>query len=310
MSGCTANRPQISYACITTSSCLWRSSAATSLTPKHRASCASRSLGLPQLKRRRLLLLPQTPHTRRRSSSLSAAVTAAAVPDRRFEPVRVGRLLVRPPPRKQQFEQPIQDDLVHVTLAEGDAWGTGEHPTTQLCLDFLSNTITGGELVLDYGCGTGILSVAAILLGAEHAVAVDIAPEAVEATCRNARLNNLSDDNIRACFPEDFAAKGFMQAFDICVINMLLREQIRLAPDIAQAVKPGGLVCVSGLTADNDLDSAQAAYGKFFNIVDGETKCVPHPGTGVEWGRLVGVRNSCGIDDSAEALEALSESAL
>ena len=125
-----------------------------------------------------------------------------------------------------------------LTIDAGHSFGHGGHPTTRLCLQALERHVGGGDTVLDVGCGSGVLSLAASTLGASAVTAIDIDPEAITATTENARANNLTL-NISATPLADVSG-----SFDIVVVNMLIAEVEPLAGDLRRVA--GGLVILSG----------------------------------------------------------------
>lgn len=153
-----------------------------------------------------------------------------------FEPVHVSdRLWIVP-----TWCEPPQSDAVVLRLDPGLAFGTGTHPTTRLCLMWLDRNLHVGETVLDYGCGSGILAIAAKLLGAERVTGVDVDPNAVRASAENARLNR-----IEARFVEPDADAG--PPADVVVANILANPLRVLAPLIAGRCRPGGRIVLSGI---------------------------------------------------------------
>jgi ribosomal protein L11 methyltransferase len=163
-----------------------------------------------------------------------------------FKPVRFGqRLWVCPngqhPPRAEP--QPVI-----VWLDPGLAFGTGTHPTTAMCLEWLEGASLSGRELIDYGCGSGILAIAAVKLGARHVLAVDIDPQALTATTDNAERNGVAD-RIDTGMPE--VARD---AVDALVANILSEPIIELAPRFAALVRPGGSLALSGI-----LESQAAA---------------------------------------------------
>ncbi|HUH40104.1 MAG TPA: 50S ribosomal protein L11 methyltransferase [Castellaniella sp.] len=142
------------------------------------------------------------------------------------------------------------DRIVRIELDPGLAFGTGSHPTTHLCLEWLSEHIQGGETVLDYGCGSGILAIAASKLGAAHVVAVDIDEQAVLATRQNAEANQV---HVHASLP-DGLPEGRSQ---IVVANILSNPLKVLAPMLAGRVAAGGHLVLSGVLERQAIDVAQ-----------------------------------------------------
>ncbi|MSP27470.1 MAG: 50S ribosomal protein L11 methyltransferase [Methylococcales bacterium] len=138
-----------------------------------------------------------------------------------------------------------EEGTVCLTLDPGLAFGTGTHPTTALCLEWLASHDLTDKVVIDYGCGSGILAVAAVLLGAKIAHAVDIDPQAITATESNALKNGVADKIIRY-LPEQFTP---LQA-DIVLANILAKPLIEMATDISALVAPQGTLVLSGILAE------------------------------------------------------------
>jgi ribosomal protein L11 methyltransferase len=173
-----------------------------------------------------------------------------------FHPMRFGqRLWVCP-----AGQRPEDPAAVRLELDPGLAFGTGTHPTTALCLEWLDASIRGGERVLDYGCGSGILALAALRLGAGHATAFDIDSQALSATHENATKNGLAQ-RIRIAGQADDAGSGF----DIAVANILSGPLIALAPGLAPRVRGGGALLLAGLLAAQAGEVAKA-YRPWFDI--------------------------------------------
>jgi len=192
-----------------------------------------------------------------------------------FQPMRFGqRLWIIP----TGFEPPNQEDAVCVHLDPGLAFGTGTHPTTALCLQWLDGQNLQGKTVVDFGCGSGILAVAALLLGAKEAVATDIDPQALTATVDNAGKNGVAD-RLRCCLPQKMPA---LQA-DILLANILANPLIELAGQLAGHLKPGGRLALSGILREQAED-VRRAYEPFF-IMD-------EPEYLEDWTRLTGIRRS------------------
>lgn len=175
-----------------------------------------------------------------------------------FKPISCGKRLWICP---SWCEVPDKD-AVTVMLDPGLAFGTGTHPTTFLCLNFLDSLDLQGKSVLDYGCGSGILAIAALKLGAERAYGVDIDPQALIASRDNAERNNVADR--LELF--DGNSKD-IPACPIVVANILAGPLAELEPNIAALCQSGGRLSLSGIL-DEQADEVIAAYSKDF-IIDG-----------------------------------------
>jgi ribosomal protein L11 methyltransferase len=167
-----------------------------------------------------------------------------------FPVLRVGRrLVIRPTWRDHKGT----DDDVVISLDPGMAFGTGLHPTTRLCLaaieDLAARELIQGAGVLDVGCGSGILSIAAALLGARQVVGVDTDPLAVETTLKNAALNDL-EKRIRARTGTVPLAE--QSPFDVVLANLVASVLVDLADDLAASVKVGGRIIASGIFSDRE----------------------------------------------------------
>jgi ribosomal protein L11 methyltransferase len=152
---------------------------------------------------------------------------------------------------------------VCLTLDPGLAFGTGTHPTTALCLEWLAGHDLQQKVLIDYGCGSGILAIAAVLLGADHAHGVDIDPQALTATQYNAEKNHVSD-RISYYLPEQFS----LQSADIVVANILAKPLIELAETIAGLVVPGGWLVLSGILHDQAPAVAEAYRAQGFQVAE------------------------------------------
>jgi ribosomal protein L11 methyltransferase len=156
----------------------------------------------------------------------------------RFQPMRFGnRLWVVP-----SWHQPPQPEAVNLVLDPGMAFGTGTHPTTSLCLQWLDNAELRGRRVLDYGCGSGILAIAAIRLGALRATAVDIDPQCLDVTRENAQRNGTLDQMRIA-----MASAALDGPFDVLLANILAGPLHQLSERFASYLQPGGNIVLSGL---------------------------------------------------------------
>jgi ribosomal protein L11 methyltransferase len=169
-----------------------------------------------------------------------------------FEPFAVGRLWIG----ASWHEAPSDGRLV-ARIDPGLAFGTGSHPTTRLVLGFLEESIHGGERVLDYGCGSGILAIAAAKLGAVRVDAVDLDPQAVRATAENAALNGTG---VRALAPESLAPAQY----DVVVSNILLQPLVLLAPLLAAHAAPRGRIALAGVLETHAAELI-AAYTQWFD---------------------------------------------
>jgi ribosomal protein L11 methyltransferase len=148
----------------------------------------------------------------------------------------------------------IEPDTVCMTLDPGLAFGTGTHPTTALCLEWLASQNLHGKTVIDFGCGSGILAIAAVLLGAKVSYAIDIDPQALTATRANSEKNNVQD-KIHTFLPEAFTG----ETADIVLANILATPLIELNQTIAALVKPGGHLVLSGILTEQ-AEAVSAAY--------------------------------------------------
>lgn len=171
-----------------------------------------------------------------------------------FAPVSIGaRLWIGP-----SWHEAPAGVAAAVRLDPGLAFGTGSHPSTRLVLGLLERTLRGGESVLDYGCGSGILAIAAAKLGARQVDAVDLDPQALEATEANARANGVA---VRVAAPEALPAARY----DVVVSNILAQPLMLLAPLLASRTAPGGRIALSGILQDQARAVAQA-YADWFEI--------------------------------------------
>lgn len=172
-----------------------------------------------------------------------------------YHPMRFGqRLWICP-----SCQTPPDPDAINIRLDPGLAFGTGTHPTTALCLEWLEGADLTGKTVLDYGCGSGILAIAAARLGARRVWAVDIDPQALLASDANAAENEV-EECLELSAPEALPAA---LKVDMLIANILAGVLVRLAPEFAQRVKPGGCLALSGIL-DAHADAVQAAFSRDF----------------------------------------------
>ena len=160
-----------------------------------------------------------------------------------FAPIQMGpRLWVCP-----SWAVPPDEALVNVMLDPGLAFGTGTHATTAMCLGALDAAVSGGESVVDYGCGSGILAIAALMLGASKALGVDNDPQALAASRDNAARNQISTDQFDVVMPEDDMLLAWSNAASVVVANILAGPLLSLAHDLIDLTAPGGRLLLTGV---------------------------------------------------------------
>ncbi|HET6593044.1 MAG TPA: 50S ribosomal protein L11 methyltransferase [Xanthomonadales bacterium] len=169
----------------------------------------------------------------------------------RFRPMRFGRRLWVVP---GGMTIPPAPENIEILLDPGLAFGTGTHPTTAMCLQWLDAQDLSGKRVVDYGCGSGILAIASALLGAAEIIAVDNDPQALEATAANAARNAVGEQ-IHGRSPEQFATLDA----DVVLANILAGPLVELAPVLSGCAAPGARIILSGLL-EEQLDRVAAAY--------------------------------------------------
>lgn len=158
-------------------------------------------------------------------------------------------------------------EATNIIMDPGLAFGTGYHATTRLCLDWLTAEDLRDKVVIDYGCGSGILGIAALLLGAHQVYAVDIDPQAVLATNQNA-VRNKVDERLKAFLPEDFVsycAQHDALPVDTIVANILAKPLIALAPYFATLIAPQGRIVLAGLI-ESQTEQVSTAYEPYFDL--------------------------------------------
>ena len=179
-----------------------------------------------------------------------------------FEPIHIGKNIWVVP---SWHEAPDPNGLI-LELDPGLAFGTGSHPTTRLCMEWLEAHPAPGKSVLDYGCGSGILAMVAKKLGALDVAGVDIDPQAIESARSNAERNKVSIDFY---LPDDFAAapneRHAKGQFDIVVANILSSPLKLMAPMLSGRVAPGGSLILSGVLA-RQAEEVAAAYAPFIKL--------------------------------------------
>lgn len=191
-----------------------------------------------------------------------------------FHPLKFGqRLWICP-----SWREIPDPNAVNVMLDPGLAFGTGTHPTTALCLEWLDSLDLQGKTVIDFGCGSGILAIAALKLGAKQAIGIDIDPQAIQASRDNAKRNGVEDRlhlYLSADMPNDLQA-------EVVVANILAGPLKELAPTISSLVLPQGKLGLSGILATQS-EAVCAAYQPQFQLDAVAER--------EEWCRITGVKN-------------------
>ena len=197
-----------------------------------------------------------------------------------------GRLWLAPREALLDQQEPA---LPVLRLEPGLAFGSGSHPTTRLCLGWLAEADIDGVRVLDFGSGSGILALAACLLGAAAVTAVDHDPQALVATRDNAAYNGISEDQLSVMTPEALAGMGVDGAFDVVIANILANPLVELADVLCGYLAPGGRLVLSGLLGAQE-DRIRKAYAEmdFYNVA-----------TDGDWIRMDGVRRR-GVTGAAD----------
>lgn len=173
----------------------------------------------------------------------------------RFQPMQFGKELWIVP-----GDQQAPADAKHILrLDPGLAFGTGTHPTTRLCLQWMDGHDFKGQTVVDYGCGSGVLGIVAAIKGASAVICVDNDPQAITATNDNANRNQAAT-GIRALMPEDFSP----ERADVMLANILAGPLIELAADLLASLRPGGWLVLSGIL-EEQAEYVMAAYQSEFD---------------------------------------------
>ncbi|WIO74078.1 50S ribosomal protein L11 methyltransferase [Porticoccaceae bacterium LTM1] len=190
-----------------------------------------------------------------------------------YHPIQCGeRLWICP-----SWLEPPVPNAVNLMLDPGLAFGTGTHPTTFLCLQWLDGIDLKGKTVVDYGCGSGILGIAALLLGAEKVIAIDNDPQALLATRDNGERNNIDPNKLFTYLPGE---QPELQA-DVTVANILAAPLISLAETISGLTRSGGKLCMAGLIVPQ-IEDVMAPYANQFEF--------DTPVSKEDWARLSGVK--------------------
>ncbi|MCX2796162.1 50S ribosomal protein L11 methyltransferase [Microbulbifer thermotolerans] len=190
-----------------------------------------------------------------------------------YKPIRCGdKLWICP-----SWCEPPEPEAVNLLLDPGLAFGTGTHPTTFLCLQWLGQENLTGKNVIDFGCGSGILGIGAILLGAARASGTDIDPQALIASRDNAERNGIDPAHFPVYLPEQLPRKKA----DIVLANILAGPLVELAPQLSELTRIGGRICLSGILS-SQADQVKAAYREWIDF-DAD-------GLHEDWVRLSGTR--------------------
>ncbi|MCJ8170167.1 50S ribosomal protein L11 methyltransferase [Atopomonas sediminilitoris] len=174
-----------------------------------------------------------------------------------FHPMRFGQRLWIVP----SWHSAPEPDAVNLLLDPGLAFGTGTHPTTALCLEWLDGQDLADKTLIDFGCGSGILAIAGLLLGAQHAIGTDIDTQALEASRDNAQRNQIADAQFDLYLPPDMPT---VQA-PVVVANILAGPLVQLADTLTALVAAGGKIALSGILAEQ-ADEVRAAYSQQFEL--------------------------------------------
>ncbi len=180
-----------------------------------------------------------------------------------FDPIRISsRLWIVP-----SWHRAPDPAAINLILDPGLAFGTGSHPSTHLCLAWLDSNLQAGEDVLDYGCGSGILAIAASKLGARHVTGVDIDVQAITASRNNAVLNQCDPWNVEFHMANVTARAGTHKATsaDVVIANILANPLIILAPILAASCRAGGRIALSGILSEQ-AEEVMRAYRQWFSM--------------------------------------------
>ncbi len=194
-----------------------------------------------------------------------------------FTPIKISsRLWIVP-----SWHKAPDPKAINLILDPGLAFGTGSHATTQLCLAWLDENLRGGEAVLDYGCGSGILAIAALKLGARNAIGVDIDPQAIMASQENATRNQIDQKNAQFYTAHNELQTTTTDWADMVVANILANPLKVLAPLLMSMTRKGGKIALSGILKDQS-EEVEKIYQQWFKMqISGERE---------GWVLLTGIR--------------------
>lgn len=186
-----------------------------------------------------------------------------------FKPLTVGEKLVVKP----SWEDYIgKDGRTVLEIDPASSFGTGQHNTTQLCLELIEKNLKNGDRVLDLGCGSGILSIAAMLLGAEEVTAVDISQNSVETAKENAAKNNIPSEKYAAYCGDIISDSGLVErigsGFDIIVANIVADVLIAMSPLFEKFLKKDGTLILSGIITERADEVVEAVKSKGYTMVE------------------------------------------
>lgn len=194
-----------------------------------------------------------------------------------FKPMQFGRRLWIYP---WNIDPPDDADNVIVRLDPGLAFGTGTHPTTALCLAWLDGIELDNQRVIDFGCGSGVLALAALKLGAAQVIGIDNDPQAITATHDNAERNGVAE-RLQVLLPSDVDHAALRASVDVLVANILAGPLAALAPQLAASLKPGGKLALSGILREQ-ADELVVRYAEWFDDLIVATQ--------EDWVRISGTR--------------------
>ena len=213
-------------------------------------------------------LLPAALINTIKTSSLQDEDWVAAY-QRHFKPIQCDDSLWIVP---EWCEAPDPEAL-NIILSPGVAFGTGGHPTTALCLKWLSKNRPTDLHCIDYGCGSGILAIAALKLGAKHVLGVDIDPQALDSSRQNAVKNKINEEQL----PLIDNQQSITELSDLLIANILSAPLISMAAYLSSLVKPGGRILLSGILKEQ-VDATRKAYETIFEfddaIISGDWACI------------------------------------
>ena len=191
--------------------------------------------------------------------------------EEQFHPLQMGeRLWICP-----SWTPPPDPDAINILLDPGLAFGTGTHPTTAMCLRALDADLPPGQRVVDYGCGSGILGIAAARLGATAVLGVDNDPQAITASRNNARRNGVADAAFPVVLPQDDLVSSWQVSANSVVANILAGPLVALAPALTSLMVPGGRLLLAGLLVSQAHEVIEAyTPGVALSIVDQQEEWV------------------------------------